>query len=106
MARSSRQSGPYSTQPQRGTYDADRWDIQRSVVLLTTQLEAERGALETFQARLQLRLVYEKTYGGQTQLPLLRQECAAAHARVLDLEGRLLDARHLLRVLRARQDAR
>src|SRR5437773_8425182 len=106
MARNIRKAGPYSTQPRRGTYDAERWDVQRSVVLLSTQLEAERGALETWQARLQRRQVYEKSHAEASQLPALRHVTAACHCRVRALEDRLADTRHLLRVLRARQDAR
>ena len=106
MARNAHKASPYSTQPRRGTYDAERWDVQRGIVLLSTQLEAERGALETWKARLARRLVHEKSHAEASQLPVLRQVTAACHARVLDLERRLLDTRHLLRVLRARQDAR
>ena len=106
MARNIRKAGPYSTQPRRGTYDAETWNAQRDVVLITTQLEAERGALETWKARLAHRLVYEKSHAGQSQLRELRQACAACNCRVIELERRLLDIRHLLRILRARQDAR
>ncbi len=106
MPQRGRTHGPYSTQPRRGPYDAEVWDVQRDIVLLTAQLVAERGALETWQARLQRRLVYEKSHAGQSQVPALRQQCAATHVRVVELEQRLIDARHLLRVLLARQDAR
>ncbi len=106
MARNVRTHGPASlTAPRRADY-AEVWDVQRNVVILTTQLLNERDVLTTFQRRLQLRLVYEKSHAEASQLPALRQACAAAHARMADLERRLIDARHLLRILRARQDAR
>jgi hypothetical protein len=106
MARHSRKASPaHITAPRRADV-AEVFDVQRDVVLLTTQLVSERGALETWQRRLQLREAWEKSHGGQSQLPALRQATAACHARVLDLERRLIDGRHLLRILRARQDAR
>ena len=104
MARSSRPTGPYSAQPRRGHFHADRWDVQRDVVLLTTQLLSERGALTTWQRRLALRVTYEQSHDGQSQLPVLRQACAEVHARVLDLEHHLADAMRQLRILRARED--
>jgi|SRR5438128_7092231 len=106
MARNVRTAGPYSPQPRRGRYDTATWDVQRSVVLLTTQLQNERDVLTTWQRRLALRVGWEKLHGGQSQLPALRQACAACNCRVLELEQRLIDTRHLLRVLRARQDAK
>ena|SRR2546428_6323790 len=104
MARHVRKASPaHTAAPRRADY-AELFDVQRDVVLLTTQLLNERDVLTTFQRRLQLRITHEKMHGGASQLPALRQACAAAHARVLDLEQRLIDTRHLLRVLRARQD--
>ncbi len=106
MARPVRKAAPaHVAAPRRADY-AELFDVQRDVILLTTQIEAERGALSTWQRRLQLRTAYEKSNAGQSQLQVLRQACASCHARVLDLEGRLLDARRLLRILRARQDAK
>jgi len=106
MARHVRTHAPASlTAPRRADY-AEVWDVQRDVVLITQQLVSERGALSTWQRRLQLRTAYEQTHSGQSQLPALRQVTAACHARVRALEDRLADARHLLRILRARQDAR
>ena len=106
MARHVRKTAPaHIAAPRRADY-AEVWDVQRDVILLTTQLEAERGALETWQTRLQRLLEREKAHGGQSQLPALRQACAACNCRVLELEQRLIDTRHLLRVLRARQDAK
>ncbi len=106
MAQRGRTAGPYSPQPRRGRYDSDTWDVQRTVILLTTQLQNERDILTTFQRRLQLRVGWEKVHVGASQLPALRQACAACNCRVIELEKRLIDARHLLRILRARQDAR
>src|SRR2546422_7246597 len=104
MARNSRTASPaHTAAPRRADY-AEVWDVQRNVVLLTTQLLNERDVLTTWCRRLQLRETWEKSNAGQSQLRELRQATAAAHARVLDLEQRLLDARRLLRVLRARQD--
>ncbi len=106
MVQRGRTAGPYSPQPRRGRYDTATWDAQRTVILITTQLETERGALATWCRRLELRITHEKINGGASQLPALRQECAACNCRVLELEQRLIDTRHLLRVLRARQDAK
>jgi len=104
MARHVRTHGPaHIAAPRRADY-AETWDVQRTVVLLTTQLLNERDVLTTFQRRVSLRVTWEKSHSGTSELPVLRQACAAAHARVLELENRLIDARHLLRVLRARQD--
>ncbi len=106
MARHVRKASPaHVAAPRRADY-AEVWDVQRTVVLITTQLDSERLALETFQRRLAQRTAYEQSHSVPTQLPGLRQATAAVHARVLELEQRLLDTRHLLRVLRARQDAR
>ncbi|SRR6266568_6194648 len=106
MARNVRTHAPASlTAPRRADY-AEVWDVQREVVLLTAQLLNERDVLTTWQRRLQLRITYEKTHDGQSQVPQLRQATAQCHARLLNLEQRLIDARHLLRVLLARQDAR
>jgi len=76
------------------------WGAQREIALLRTQLDSERLALETFQRRLAQRTAYEQSHSVPTQLPGLRQATAAVHARVLDLERRLLAAQVQLRVLR------
>ena len=104
MARPVRKAAPaHVAAPRRADY-AELFDVQRDVILLTTQIEAERGALSTWCRRLSLRVSWEKVHGGQSELPQLRQATAACHARLLTLEKRLIDVRHLLRILRARQD--
>ena len=106
MARHVRKASPaHSAAPRRADV-AEIFDVQRDVILITTQLLSARGELSTWVRRLQLRESWEKVHGGQSQLRELRQACAAAHARMADLECRLIDARHLLRILRARQDAK
>jgi len=77
------------------------WVVQREVILLAAQLDAEKGALETWVRRLELRLDYEWTHGGTSQLPAIRQATAACHTRVLELGRRLADAKVRLRALRA-----
>jgi hypothetical protein len=105
MARPMRKVVPYAVQPRRADGTPEVWDVQRDIILLTTRLTAERDALTNWQRRIALRATWESRHAGATQLPLLRQETAATHARVLELERRLLDARRLLRILLARQDA-
>jgi hypothetical protein len=91
----------HSTTPRRRPHYREMWDAQREVALLTAQLASERSALETWQRRLELRTEYEKVYNGITHLPVLRQATAACNLRVIELERRLAEAQHELRVLRA-----
>jgi hypothetical protein len=81
-------------------------DTKRQIVLLTARLASEREALVTWELRLEQRRVYEQFHKCQSQVPQIRQECAATHARVLELERRLVDLRREARQLLARQDAK
>jgi hypothetical protein len=101
MARYARKPDRHSAPPRRKRHYREIWDLHREVALLTAQLASERSALETWLRRLELRTEYEKVYNGATHLPVLRQATAACNVRVLDLEQRLAEVQHELRVLRA-----
>lgn len=106
MVRHTKQTRSHSTRPlSKGMY-ADVWDVKRDIVLLTTRLASERAALETWQRRLTLASSGAQEGPGASQLAQLRQETAACHAMVLEIERRVADARHLLRQILARQDAK
>ena len=85
--------------------EGDIWDCRRDLALLHTQILNERSAVETWQRRLGERVAYERRYRCTSQIPMLRQECAAAHTRLLELEKRLINAQVRLRFLLAEQRA-
>lgn len=84
--------------------DADLWDVQRDLQLLANRLQNEQALLATWQRRLALRTAYEQTHAEPTQLPALRQECAACHSRVLNLARRVTETTVHLRTMQRRQD--
>jgi hypothetical protein len=77
------------------------WDAQREVAILTARWHTEQDVLASWQRRLELRTAYEQSHSGPSQLPALRQACAAAHALVAELERQLHEATIRLRILRA-----
>lgn len=82
------------------------WDCRRELTLLQTRILNERSALETWQRRVAQRVAWERAKPCPSQVPLLRQECARSHTRLLDLEHRLAAAQVRLRHLLAEQRAK
>lgn len=99
MARHDQSSAWYAGHGEAG----GRWDLTRTIHLLEYRLTSEQRSLETWQLRLVLRTAYEERHAEPTQLPAIRQMCASTHARVLDLERELAEARVALRRRSSRQ---
>jgi hypothetical protein len=101
MAHRVHRSRPGRGRPQRPHIHRQVWEVQREIALLTAQRRSEQDALATWQRRLELRVDWERTHAGASQIPQLQQACAAAHALVVELERKLLDAQVRLRTLRS-----
>jgi hypothetical protein len=86
--------------------EGDIWSCRRELTLLQTQILSERSAKETWETRLRLRLAYERRKPCPSQVPMLRQELARSHTRLLELEHRLATTQVRLRFLLAEQRAK
>jgi hypothetical protein len=97
-----RKGAPRTSRPGWTTRSRDTFELQRASQLLTIRIANERQSLETWERRLRLRQTWEHDRADPTQLPALRQECAACHLRLLDLERLLAQAWAEMRALRRR----
>ncbi len=73
--------------------------LTTAIAQLALQLSHEYQALATLQRYLAVISAYEETHGDTGQLRALRQECAATHCRILEIERRLADAQARRRTL-------